>query len=131
MLFDDAIAYREAQTGAAPSGFRREERIKNAREILALNAHARVGYFDFYGAVVCGSAHLEHAAGRHGVFGVQEKIQENLLQTITRSQNAGQIGFQIFNHLNVASAERVSYERQCFVNNLVEIYFLESRSAGP
>src|SRR5580704_4543880 len=131
MLFDDAIAYREAQTGAASCGFGGEEGIKNTREIFALNAHACVGYFDFYGAVICATSHFEHPARKHGVFGVQEKIQENLLQTITRSQNAGQIGFQIFNHLNVASAERVSYERQCFVNNLVEIYFLESRSAGP
>src|SRR5579864_4901173 len=113
MLLDDAIAYREAQTGAAPSGFRGEERIKNTREIFALNAHARVGHFDFYSAVICATSYFEHPAGRHGVFGVQEKIEENLLQAITRSQNAWQLGIQIFDHLNVAGAKGMSRQRQC------------------
>src|SRR5579864_9891 len=130
MLFDDAIAYREAQTGAASCGFGGEEGIKNTREIFALNAHACVGYFDFYSAVTCTTSHFEHPARRHGVFGVEEKIQKNLLQTITRSENARQIGTQIFDHLDVAGTEGMSRQGQCFVDHLVEIHFLERRTAG-
>src|SRR5207245_10184519 len=129
MFFDDAVADRESQAGAATCGFGGEEGVEDAREIFALDAEARVGDFDFDVAVIRGAAHFEHAAGRHGVLGIQEEVQEDLLQAIGRSQNAGQIVSEILDNLNVGGAEGMSNESKRFVNYVIDGDLLESRSA--
>ena len=47
VFLDDAVAYREAQAGAASGGFGGEEGIEDARQIFARNARARVGRLRF------------------------------------------------------------------------------------
>ena len=46
VLLDDAVGDRQAEAGAAALGFRREERIVDAREVLRRNADAGVGDLD-------------------------------------------------------------------------------------
>src|SRR5579885_1631311 len=131
MIFDAAIAAREAQTRTTARRLGGEEWIENAGEIFALNAGSGVRYFDFHCAVIRGAAHFQHASGRHRIFCVQKKIEKNLLQAIARAQNQRQIALQVSHNLHVCGAERMSGESQRFFNNLVQIHFLETGAARP
>src|ERR1700682_930267 len=72
MLFDYTVAHGQAQACAAAVGFGGEEGIEDARNVLAGNAGAGVGDFNFDAAIVGGGADFEHTAGRHGVASVQK-----------------------------------------------------------
>src|SRR5580700_1425133 len=79
MLLDDAVADREAQAGAAAAGFRGEKGIENAVNVFARNPRTGVDNFNLHAAVVGARAHFEQAAAGHGVAGVQEEIEKDLL----------------------------------------------------
>ena len=67
MLFDYTVADGQTQTCAASVGFSGEKRVENAMDVLARNAGASIGDFDFHAAIVGGSSDFKHAAGGHGV----------------------------------------------------------------
>src|SRR5580658_7076141 len=101
MFLDDAVAYGEAQACAAAAGLRREKGIENAVNVFARDACAGIHDFDFDAAVVRAGTHFEQAAAGHGVAGVQEKIQEDLLQFVRRAANRGKSFAKVLNDLNL------------------------------
>src|SRR5258708_19699105 len=90
MLFDYSVADGEGKAGAAAAGFGGEKGIEDAMDVLARNAGAGVGDFDFDAAVVSGGAHFQHSASGHGVASIQEEIEKYLLKFIGRSTHRGQ-----------------------------------------
>jgi hypothetical protein len=82
MLLDYTVADGQAQAGAAAIGFGGEEWVENAMNVLARNACAGVGDFDFDAAIVSGCADFKHAAGRHCVTSVQEQVKKDLLKLV-------------------------------------------------
>src|SRR5437762_5482805 len=84
MFLNDAVSDRESEARAALRSraigrFCGEKGIVNALDVFLRNAAAGIGNHDVHAAAV-GSAHGEGSALRHGVFGVEEQIQEYLLQ---------------------------------------------------
>src|SRR5439155_17089184 len=85
MLLNNAVTYRQTEAGAAATGFGREERIKDAMNVLAGDPSACVRDFDFDAAVMRRAPDFEHSSARHGIKCVQEQVQEDLLQLVGRS----------------------------------------------
>src|SRR5580704_14420379 len=84
VLLDDAVSDRKPQPGAATVaglGFvlGGEERIVDAGDVFLRDARAGVGDLYLHVVPVAG-CDLECAAGGHGVFGVEEQVEENLLE---------------------------------------------------
>src|SRR5262249_14874032 len=94
-LLDDAVDGGETKPGAGAHLLRREERLEDARQILAWNADAGVGHLDlhvFAGrhylvgaphrifARHVGGADGERAARRHGVPRIDGEIDDDLLE---------------------------------------------------
>src|SRR5579875_174056 len=84
VLLDDAIGDGKTQPGAAAVAgcrlaFGGEERIVDTMDVLLGNAAAGVRNPHLHVMTVVG-ADGQRAAARHGVLGVQEQVQEHLLQ---------------------------------------------------
>src|ERR1700760_4074569 len=72
VLFNNAVADGEAETGAAPGGFGGEKRIEDAVDVIARNACPGVDDFDFDAAVVSSGTYFKHAAARHRIARIQK-----------------------------------------------------------
>src|SRR6266850_871833 len=82
VLLNDSVGYGESESGAATifpgARLRREEGIVNSSNVFLRDASAGVGDFNVNSAsVICLNA--QSTALRHGIFGVQEQVQEDLL----------------------------------------------------
>src|SRR5450631_970921 len=80
VLADDAVRHREAQASSFADPFGCEKWIVDSLQMLGRNALSAICYFDASKAVFVPSSDRQGATGLHGVPGVQEKIQEDLLQ---------------------------------------------------
>src|SRR5688572_2881073 len=76
VLADDAVGNRQTETGAFSNQFRREERVVDARQVLA--RYPRTGIPDFSRnlTVLQPRRHRQPAALRHRVASIQEEIQK-------------------------------------------------------
>src|SRR5216684_1357329 len=125
MFLDDAVGDGKAEAGAAGLAFARsglggEEGIVDALDVLGSNARSGVGntHADAV-AVHCGNTQC--AAARHGVFGVQEQIQEHLLQSSRISLNGRQLGSERVLHLDFRHFELVLQKRKSVADDFVHI----------
>ena len=85
VFLNDSVCYRETQTRTARLAFTRrclggKERIVNPGDVLGRDSRATVADADLDSGAVGGADPQRAPVGRHGVFGVQEKVQEHLLQ---------------------------------------------------
>src|SRR5260370_29283742 len=78
MLFDYTVADGQAQACAAAVRFGGEKRVENSMNVLAGNARAGVGNFDFDAAIVGGAPDFEHAAGCQWGAGGAEQLSEGV-----------------------------------------------------
>src|SRR5579859_1303189 len=121
MLFDYTVADGQAQTRAAAIGFGGEKRVENPVNMLAGDASAGIGHFNFHAAIVGGGADFQHAAGRHGVASVQKQIQENLLELVGRTAHRGQRIAQLLDDVNLGGLERMGNQRKGFLDHPIDI----------
>ena len=77
------------QTGAG--GFAGYERIEYLGEIFPLHAHPRVGNAYRHGRRQPPDIHAEPAAVGHGLLGVDDEVQQDLLQLVHVAANVGQV----------------------------------------
>src|SRR6266851_7177581 len=96
MFLNDAVGDGKSQAGAsglafAGRGLGGKERIVDALDVLGSDARSRVGYAHA-NALAVQSGHAQPAAAGHGVFGVQEQVQEHLLQSPRVPLNGRQPG---------------------------------------
>src|SRR5258708_39726129 len=82
VFLNNAVGHEKPKASAGAPGFSGKERVKNAMDVFAGNAGARIRHFDFDAAVMRRSADFEHSPAGHGVTRVQEKVQEYLLQRV-------------------------------------------------
>jgi hypothetical protein len=95
VLLNDAVAHGKAEAGAAAlagfgRGFGSKEWIVNALEVLGGDAGAGVGDDGFDVAVGHGGD-AQFASLRHGVLGVEQQIEEDLLQLAGIAVDARQL----------------------------------------
>src|SRR6185437_8108620 len=92
MLLDDAVCHREAKSGAAALTVGRsilggEEGVVDALHMLRSDSRAGIRNEDADAAIHLG-CHAERAAGGHGVLGIDEEVQEDLLQFVRIAYDA-------------------------------------------
>src|SRR5713226_5789859 len=90
-------------------------------DMLAGNAGAGVGDFDFDAAVVSGGAHFQHSASGHGVASIQEQIEKYLLKFIGRSTHRGQRLAQLLDDEDVRSLQRMRDQRQRLLDHAIYV----------
>ena len=87
VLAHDAVGDRQAEAGALADGFGGEERIVDARDVFARNPGARIGDFDDGAIALETGGNRQPAAARHRVLGIQEEIEEHLLQLVLHADD--------------------------------------------
>src|SRR5438034_6444302 len=81
MLLNDTVSDRQAEARPFVRSLGGEKWIVNAMDMLRIDAVSAVHHIDPNTAVVLNrGVDLQHPARRHGVAGVDEQVQENLLQ---------------------------------------------------
>src|SRR5437763_14461537 len=96
MFLNNAVGHREAEAGAPALAIARrrlgsEEWIIDASEIFARNAAAGIAHVYGHAGAIAGFD-LQGPAAMHGVLGVQEQVQEDLLQLAGVAVYGGQLG---------------------------------------
>src|ERR1700684_272717 len=91
MFLNDSVGDRKAESGTAGlpfarRSFRGEERIVDALDIFRRDAGTVFGYRHPHPVAIKGR-HAQSTAARHGIFGVEEEVEKNLLQPSRVSLN--------------------------------------------
>src|SRR5260370_9815998 len=82
MLLDDAVTHGKTEAGAAATGFGGEERAKDAMNMIAWYAAARIRNFNFDAAVMRRVADFQHSTTAHSITRVQSKVQDSRLHLV-------------------------------------------------
>src|SRR5260370_6519984 len=134
VFLDDAVGDGKTEAGAAGLAFARrglggEEGIVDALDVLGSNARSGVGHAHTDAvAVHCGDA--QRPTPWHGVFGVQEQIQEHLLQSSRIPLNGRQLGSESVLHLDFRDLELVLEKGQRVGDDFVHIDVANLSAAG-
>src|SRR5437879_9357624 len=67
MFLDDTVTHGETEASPPATGFGSKERVKDAMNVLAGDACARIRDLDFDAAVMRHSANFEHSSAGHGI----------------------------------------------------------------
>src|SRR3974390_674047 len=135
MLLNDAVGHRQAQpcaSAVAAAGLLAlggEERIVDAVNVFLRDAATSVGHGDAHVVSVAGRDG-KCSAGRHSVFGIQEKIEEHLLQLAGVAEDWRQAGMQLGHHLNARRLELVLQQRERVLDYAVQVHVVEVRARG-
>src|SRR5579859_78425 len=134
VLLNNSISDRESKSSAAFLPFRDgalggEEGVVNAMNMLLRDSRSTIRYGDA-DPLPIRSRDFERATIRHGIFGVQEEIQEDLLQSSGIALDGGQVRSQFILYANPASFELVLEQTQGVEDDPVDIDFGEFGAAG-
>ena len=107
MLLDDRICDRQSEAGAFSDFLRREERIEHARLHVFRHARAVVVHLENHRVLlrVVPGADDERAAAvgaEHRLFGVDDEIEQDLLNLVRVGKHAGQAGGERLEDVDVA-----------------------------
>src|SRR5882724_1090841 len=112
MFLHDTVADREPEARPLARGFGGEEGIVNAMKVLRCYAVAGVDDFHARAAVFGRCRHFEHAAGLHGVAGVQKQVEKHLLQLARVTVNRRKRGVEMRADLDAGFLDLMLHERQ-------------------
>src|SRR5580698_10142218 len=134
MFLDDAVGDRKAETGATWLAFARrslggKERIVNALNVLGGNAAPGVGHAHA-DTLAVDRGYAQRAAARHGVFRVQEQVQEHLLQSSRIALNGGQPGLRRVVHFDLGHLELVFEQSERVGDYFVDIHIADLAATG-
>ena len=121
VLAHDAVGDREAEAGALSGRFRREERVVDPREMLGENALAGVRDLGDDIRAVDARGDAEPPAAGHRVAGVEQQVEEDLLQLELVADEHQRRRRQLAAHLDAALLELMFEQRQHVADHGVEI----------
>ena len=119
MFAHDALDDHEAEAMAV--GFGGVIRLKEAHEILLLDAAAAVAEEQVHGFIVGPRANLEPAARLHGVHGVFVNVKKDLFELIAVGHDWGQIGERVGFHRDAPIGKFPLLELQHLRQNFSQI----------
>ena len=90
MFLNDSISDGQAKPRASSELFRRKKWIVNLLQVLLGDANTSINHFDSEGRIRAGSPDQELSAVRHGVFGINEEIEKDLLKFALDSRKPGE-----------------------------------------
>src|SRR5438876_2164246 len=134
VLLDNPISHRKPQTGAAfltilGRSFGGEERIVNALNMLLRDSAAGVGDDNAH-SVAIRSQNSQRAPVRHRIFGIEEEIQEHLLQSAIISLDRRQVLRKLIPYTNFRRLELVLKQAQGVEDDAIDINLSELSAAG-
>src|SRR3989338_369136 len=132
VLLDDAVADGQAQAGAPAGGLGGEEGVVDLAQVLRGDADAGVADLDLDAAVVVAGADGELAALRHGVAGVDQQVQEDLLELAGVAADDRQGLVQLGFHFGSARAQLRLHQAQGVTQGAGQVHLggLRRRGAG-
>ena len=122
MLFHNAVADAQAKSGTLSDGFGGVERIKNPVRIL--HAGAAIGDFNTQAASIgiCANPNIARAIFlAHGIHGIIENVQDNLLQLMEIAAGDGQARIKIAMDTDVVDLHVIFAKRQGVFEDLIQI----------
>ena len=122
VLAHDAVGDRQAEARAAADRLGREERIVDARQLLRRNAGAGVGDLGDHAIAVDARRDRQPAAARHRVAGVEEQVQEHLLQLMLDAEHRHRPRRELAPDLDAADLELMLEQREHVGDDGVEIH---------
>src|SRR5579864_415491 len=134
MLLDDAVGYGKSQARSTlltlfRRGLGSEKRIVDALNMFRSDARTGVRHSYAYHVPIA-AGHLQFAAAGHRLFGIEEQVQEDLLQSsgisLDRRNSRGQIRLD----LNLGNLELMLQKRERVGDDLVNIDVGEFSAAG-
>ena len=134
VLLDDAVADRQAEARALARLLRREERVEDAAQRLGAHAGAAVAERRRHGAVATPRADAQRAlrrssVGAHRLLGVDDDVQEHLLDLVRVEHRLRQRRVELQLGLDVADAQVVVAQLQHALDERVEVRRLLLRPA--
>ena len=130
VLAHDAIGDRQAEAGALADRFGGEERIVDARDVFAGNPGARIGDFDHGAVALETGGNRQPATARHRVLGIQEEIEEHLLQLVLHADDDHRRVGQLPSHLDAVQLELVLEQAEHVADDGVQIDWSAIAGAG-
>ena len=134
VLLDDAVGDREAESRATAiaglgCGLGGEKRIVDALQMLGRDARAGVCHHRLDMAIDC-RGHAQTPTFRHGLLGVQQQVEEDLLQFAGVAVDGRQLVNEVELDVDLRGLELVIEQRQRVADDLVQIGFAELRGLG-
>src|SRR3954453_23434730 len=132
VLVDDPVGNRQAEPGPAADRLRREERIVDAGQLLGRDPGPGIGDLGERLAVDDARRHREPAAARHRIAGVQEQVEEHLLQLVLDAADDHGLARQIAANLDAADLELMLEQREYVADHRIQIdlYAIIGRRSG-
>ena len=126
VLLDDRVGDGQSEAGAFSDFLRREERIEHARLHVFRHARAIVVHLENHRVflrVVPGADDQRSAAvgAEHRLFGVDDEIEQDLLNLVRVGEDAGQAGGERLEDVDVAQPLFVAAQRERLAHHLVEV----------
>src|ERR1017187_6064376 len=100
MLLNNTVGHRQAESRSFVRALGGEKRIVDAAQMFGGDPMARIGHFHLHAGSVPPGAHFQGASARHGVAGIEEEVQEYLLQFAGVAVDGRQAGIQVALDLN-------------------------------
>ena len=117
----------EAEAGAFADFARGEEGIENPAEVLVGNAVARIGDEQLdsvgLGNVARADADLPRRPRPHRLFGVQQQVEQRLLELAAVAEDRGQAGLELGLQLDRLQAELIGAQRQHPAHEVGDVLF--------
>src|SRR5271169_4448724 len=135
VFLNDAVGYRQPQAGAAGMaglgfGLGGEKRIVDAMNVFLRDAAAGVRHRDA-DVVPVARGDGERASRGHGVFRVEEQVQEDLLQLSGVAEDRRQVRMQLRHNFDAGGFELVLQQRQRVLNNAIQVDVVELGTRSP
>ncbi|VTR66525.1 hypothetical protein DESC_480235 [Desulfosarcina cetonica] len=126
MALNDAGRYGQAQSRALAHGLGREKGIEQLVQVIGQDAAARVGDADFHTAFrpLAGIAggDLDPAAGRHGVEGVEDHVDQHALALVPVEHQNGQGRVGLENQVDAFDQGLVLHQPDTVLDQHVHIH---------
>src|SRR5436190_348329 len=127
VFLNDAVADRETQASALAAGFRGEERIVNALQMLVRNALSCVGDLNAHHVIFAGGCHRQRTAAFHRVARVEHEIQEDLLEFAGVPLDASEIGCEMHIDAHPGFFQLMADQRYGIGDDAVQVDIVELR----
>ena len=129
VLLDDAEAHGQAQTGAPAHFLGGKEGLENVVQILRGDAATGVRHLHLEPVPVFREKGLDGQGAPvfHGLDGVDEQIEKDLLEALGIPVHQGQVPGQVFSKVNARESHLILHQLQGILNDIGQGDFLKFR----
>src|SRR4030095_910438 len=131
MLLHNAVADGKSETSALPRDFCRKKGIVDFLDVLTTDANPGIRDDNLNSSFHNRRTNTQHPAFRHCVGGIEEEVQEHLLQFPSVSSHHRCFREQVRSNLYLRGLEGMFQQRKRFVDDLMNIHSRELSRIHP